>query len=45
MKLTEQEIDKYQKLFLEKYGKEISRDEAEEQLGKLVLLVRTVTEE
>lgn len=44
MRLTEQEISKYQKLFLQKYGKKISKDESEKQLEKLILLVQTVVE-
>jgi hypothetical protein len=42
MALTEQEIRKYQELYLQKYGKRISTKESEKQLGKLVLLVQTV---
>jgi len=42
MQLTEQNIQAYQEIYFQKFGKQISREQASEQGLKLVLLVQEI---
>ena len=43
MKLTDQQLSKFQELYYQNFGIEISKDEALEQGMKLITLVKTIS--